>query len=503
MPHTCNISARQELQLTTLGPEQVVRPIAAAACSAQDLAERVLLEHFTPAYVVINAEGDVLHTSAQADRYLELVRGPQRSNISSAARQGLRCALRAAVQKADEDGQATLQYKVNVGTNAGRRRIDLIVRPIQGDCADKLSIVVFQDIGGIRPLSGHGTGETADGKAATLNRLEADLCVSYDHLQANAEQLEYANDRLKSAYTKLAAMDEELQSAKKKLKRSKEGRQQVDNGLRMVNAVLKARVEELSRANNNIADLLKSTQTATITLDRKLAIKSFTTAVKDVFCLVESDVGCELSHVPSRLPLGELLDDARRVLQTRDATERQVETVDGLTRYLIRVFPHRTVDLLSVGVVMNFIDVTRITAAEDEIIDVIRELRDRTKAAERILDSVPVGFFIVDNDLTQRVHVNRYGARLLGDEVVDQLGPREVARPYRLFERERELPFWEQPLFRAAFTGRSVSLREGRLVRYDGGSVDVMMSAEPLFDEKGAPRGATAIFVDYRAAKRP
>jgi two-component system CheB/CheR fusion protein len=502
MPRTCNISGRHELQPTTLGPEQEVRPIATAPRSPQELAERVLLEHFTPAFVVIDAEGDVLHTSAQADRYLELLLGPETSNISGAAWQGLRCALRAAVQKAAEDGQATLQHRVNVGTNAGQRRIDLIVRPIKGDGADTLSIVVFQDIGGIQPLSDLGAGETADEKAATLNQLEADLCVSYDHLQATAEQLEYANDRLKSAYTKLATMDEELQSAKKKLERSKERRQQVDNGLRMENAVLKARVEALSQANNNIADLLKNTQTATIALDRNLAIESFTTAVMDVFSLVESDVGRALSHVPSRLPLDEVLDDARRVLQTRDATERQVETVDGFTRYLMRIFPHRTVDLVSVGVVMNFIDVTRITAAEDEIIDVIRELRDRARAAERILDSVPVGFFIVDNDLTQRVHVNRYGARLLGDED-DQLGPREVARPYRLFERERELPFWEQPLYRAAFTGRSVSVREGRLVRYDGGSVDVMMSAEPLFDEKGAQRGAIAAFVHYRTGKSP
>jgi hypothetical protein len=85
----------QEFPLMTHEPTQVVRRISAAACSPQELAERVLLEHFTPAYVVINAEGDVLHASVQADEYLELVLGPPTSNIFSMAPQRLRLALRA------------------------------------------------------------------------------------------------------------------------------------------------------------------------------------------------------------------------------------------------------------------------------------------------------------------------------------------------------------------------------------------------------------------------
>jgi two-component system CheB/CheR fusion protein len=502
MPQMRNISAFQELQLTTLGPEQVVRPSAAAACSPQELAERVLLKHFTPAYVVINAEGDVLHTSALADRYLELVMGPPTSNVSTVERQGLRCALRSAVQKAAEDGQATLQYRVNVGTNAGRRRIDLIVRPIKGDGADTLSIVVFQDIGGIQPLSDLGAGETADDDLVTLHQIEADPCTSRDRLQAMAEKLACADDPLKSANARIATIDQELLSAKKKSASPKTMRHPVDEDLHMVNAELKARVEELSQANNDISKLLKSTQTVTIILDRQFAIKSFTPAATDIFFLVQSDVGRPLSCVPTCLRLDEVLDDAGRVLRTLAATEGQVETVDGFKRYLMRIVPDRTDERGIVGLVMNFFDVTRVTAAEAEIISVIGELRNRAAAVEGILDSVPAGVFIMGNDLAERVHVNRYGARLLGDED-DQLGPREVSRPYRLFERERELPFWEQPLFRAALTGKAVSVREGRLVRYDGGSVDVLMSAEPLFDENGAPHGAIAAFVDYRTARRP
>lgn len=100
----------------------------------------------------------------------------------------------------------------------------------------------------------------------------------------------------------------------------------------------------------------------------------------------------------------------------------------------------------------------------------------------------------------QHVQVNRYATRLLGDES-GEMGPRDIAVPYRLFDHDRELPFWEQPLQRAAFTGRAVWDVEGRLLRRDGSSVDVIMSAEPLFDEDGKPRGAIAAIADISERK--
>ena len=78
----------------------------------------------------------------------------------------------------------------------------------------------------------------------------------------------------------------------------------------------------------------------------------------------------------------------------------------------------------------------------------------------------------------------------------DKKGLRDLLVPYRLFDHHRELAFWEQPLQRAALTGQKVPAVEGRLVRRDGSSVEVMMSAEPLLDELGSPIGAVAAIID-------
>src|ERR1700731_3853729 len=77
--------------------------------------------------------------------------------------------------------------------------------------------------------------------------------------------------------------------------------------------------------------------------------------------------------------------------------------------------------------------------------------------------------------------MNRYVARLLGEKT-DIRGPRDISIPYRLFGHKHELPFWEQPLQRAVFTGQAVPAVEGRLVRSDGKSLDVLMSADCLMN---------------------
>ncbi len=304
-----------------------------------------------------------------------------------------------------------------------------------------------------------------------------------------------AIEELKSGNEELFSINEELRLKNEELETSRDELQSLNEELQTVNAKLIARVDELSRANGEIANLLKATQIAAIFLDREFAIKYFTPAAKDIFCLVESDVNRPISHIRYRLRLNSVQDDAERVLRTLGAIEEKVESDDGAKRYMMRMLPYRTLENAIAGVVLNFVDVTRIAAAEAEIFSLARELQSRVEKMERILDLLPAGIFIAGIDPTQHVQVNRYGLRLLGERD-DRKGPRDVPVPYRLFDHDRELAFWEQPLQRAALTGQTAAAIEGRLVRRDGSSVEVLMSAQPLLDELGSPIGAVAAIID-------
>ncbi len=60
-------------------------------------------------------------------------------------------------------------------------------------------------------------------------------------------------------------------------------------------------------------------------------------------------------------------EDAERVLRTLSTVERTVESSDNDARYIMRMMPYRTVDNVISGVVITFVDITRITAAETRI----------------------------------------------------------------------------------------------------------------------------------------
>ncbi len=465
----------------------------------QTLAERQLLDRYSPAYVVVNGDGELLHGSGRTGKYLELPPGAPRIDIYSMARPGLRPDLRAGVHKAVSTSQVAIQRNVTVGTNGGRQAIDLIVHPIRSAAMpDSLYMIVFQDIGGIKPTEMEGDETAEELENANLRQLEMELRATRERLQTTTEELESSNEELKSGNEELSSMNEELQSANEELETSKEELQSINEELQTVNAELNARVEELSRANSDIANLLESTQIATVFLDRNLSIKSFTPAAKDVFRLVESDTGRPITHVRARFHSDTVQEDAERVLRTLATIERQVESNYNDQRYVMRMMPYRTVDNVIAGVVITFVDVSQITAAEARIGELTVDLRNRVQSLETLLNILPVGILITEDGSTEQVRVNRYGAQLLGEsgEGGDGAGIRPATSSLRVFQGDRELRPAEQPLQRAAQSGQPVPGFEAHIQRYNGTRFEAMMSATPLLDDQGKPRGAIAAILD-------
>jgi two-component system CheB/CheR fusion protein len=465
----------------------------------QALAERQLLDRYAPAYVVINGEGELLHGSARTGKYLELAPGAPRMDIFSMARPGLRPDLRASVHKAVSTGQIVLQRGVTVGTNGGRQTIDLVIQPIRpGAAQEPLYMVIFQDVGGIKPTAEEETVDSAEElENANLRQLDMELRATRERLQTTTEELESSNEELKSGNEELSSMNEELQSANEELETSKEELQSINEELQTVNSELNARVEELSRANSDIANLLETTQIATVFLDRNLAVKSFTPAAKDVFRLVESDTGRPITHVRARFHSDTVQEDAERAMRTVSTIERQVESNFNDSRYVMRMMPYRTVDSVIGGVVITFVDVTRITAAEARIGELTVDLRNRVQSLETLLNLLPVGILIVGDNRSEQVRVNRYGASLVGQSGGSETdGPRLLTDSLRLFQGDRELSQAEHPLYRAARSGEAVSGFEGQIACADGRRVDVMISATALFSEAGEVRGGIAAILD-------
>ncbi len=480
-------------------PAPTLRAVAAEP-NLKAAAERQLLDRFAPAYVVVNSDGDVLQSSGRTGKYLELPPGTPETNIFSMARPGLRLELRAALHRATGSGQLAVQTRVSVGTDGGLQPIDLYVQPLRfGTPPETTYMIVFQDLGPAKPSEGEEVLRGDDLEGAGMHHLETELRATKERLQTMTEELESSNEELKSSNEELQSINEELQSSNEELETSKEELQSVNEELQTVNAELNIRVEELSRANNDMSNLLESTQIATVFLDRTLMVKSFTPAAKDVFRLVESDAGRPIMHVRARFESSTLQEDAERVLRTLSTIERPVHSNENDTRYIMRMLPYRTADNVINGVVMTFTDITRISAAETRIEELTRDLRARIDELETILDLIPVGVMITGSG--DEVLINTCGARLMGTEG-RQKGLQPITKPFYLLADDNELPKQEHPLTRAARRGETVSNWHGRLENSRGKGVYVMISASPLFAENGAVRGAVAAIVDISSHKQ-
>jgi len=124
-----------------------------------------------------------------------------------------------------------------------------------------------------------------------------------------------------------------------------------------VNQQLQSRVLELENANNDMKNLLASSDIATLCLDRQLHIKWLTPGLQNVFKLFASDIGRPFSDFSEALSGNGLLIDAKSVLKKLAPIEKEVELSNGHW-YLRRVLPYRTDDERIDGVTITFADIT-------------------------------------------------------------------------------------------------------------------------------------------------
>ncbi|HEY4597089.1 MAG TPA: CheR family methyltransferase, partial [Thermoanaerobaculia bacterium] len=330
--------------------------------------EAVLLESYAPACVVVHEGGEIIYFSPRTGRYLEPPSGTPTVNVIDMARKGLRLDVRTALHKAVTSRVPVVHDNVAFDLDGQTQRVNVIVRPMPELGEDPgLFMIVFQDV--VVP-AGDPQPEIEPGAIAAddpmVRRLEAELRATRDHLQATLEELESSNEELVSSNEELLSMNEELQSANEELQTSKEELQSVNEELETVNAELKKKLEELDRANGDLQNLFQSTRIATVFVDRELRIKKFTPAAVEVFRLIEGDLGRPIADVVPRFPGGDLVQDIREVLRTLSPRERQVQGEAGDAWYLQRILPYRTVEDVIDGVVLTYLDITRLKRTEEE-----------------------------------------------------------------------------------------------------------------------------------------
>ena len=375
-----------------------------------------LLEEYGPPSVVVNAAHDIVHLSENAGRYLTFRAGEPSTNLIAVVNPALRAELRTALFRGAQSRQSLIVPGQRVEVDGQTETIDIHVRPIRpGDSAHGFFLVLFEKK--IEPLSAQAEAEQDE----TASRDVGDeLHAVKDQLNATVEQFEASSEQLKASNEELQAMNEELRSAAEELETSKEEVQSVNEELITVNQQLKEKVEELSRANGDLNNLMRSTDLATIFLDRQLCVLRFTPRMKETFNLLAGDVGRPISDITHKLRYENLLADAELVLERLLPIEREVEAANERT-FLARIAPYRTVDDKISGVVLTLVDVTQIKRAQAEVRAISRRLDVQAHRFDTIMDAVPD--FVYEFDLDGRfTYVNPSLLSLWGVTAEEAIG---------------------------------------------------------------------------------
>ena len=212
--------------------------------------------------------------------------------------------------------------------------------------------------------------------AEQINRvveLESELKSTKENLAATVEELESANEELQSSNEELIASNEELQSTNEEL-------QSVNEELYTVNSEHQEKIEELTRLNNDINNLLKNTEIAAIYLDSKLCIRKITPHVSQITNVLEKDLGRPITHLTVMDSYPELSQDVNNVMETLQSVDKEINDKDG-NPYFARLRPYRTENNSVEGVLITLIDISELKKLESE----------RNLADERLSASMKYG----------------------------------------------------------------------------------------------------------------
>ncbi|HSH93379.1 MAG TPA: PAS domain-containing protein, partial [Roseimicrobium sp.] len=342
------------------------RPAAIPSPSLQSLADQLLQSRFAPPAVLVNDQGDILYISGRTGKYLEPAAGKANWNVLAMAREGLRYDLTTALQKIHRKKGVITVRGVKIDASPSARSVDIMVQSLEEPRElFGLVLIVFTDT----PLVVDNlpvAGNAKSSRHPAQKELERELMRAREEVQAGREEMQTSQEELKSMNEELQSTNEELQSTNEELMTSKEEMQSLNEELQTVNAELQAKLDELSGANNDMKNLLNSTDIATVFLDNDLHVRRFTLQAKTIIKFIPSDVGRPITDLASDLLYPTLVADANEVLRTLVFSERAISTKDGRW-FTVRVMPYRTMDNRIDGVVITFADITAAKKVEAQL----------------------------------------------------------------------------------------------------------------------------------------
>jgi two-component system, chemotaxis family, CheB/CheR fusion protein len=366
-------------------------------------ADRVVLNQYAPAGVLINEQMDILQFRGDTSHYLRPAPGRASLNLMQMAREGLLMDLRSAIMDAQKSGGIITREGVQVRFERRPLNVTVCVIPLKLPASHAHHyVILFEEVTSAagredRPRTRRGEAAMREAEREHNNLLAQELEATKQYLQSLIERYEAANEELKSANEEILSSNEELQSTNEELETAKEELQSTNEELSTVNDELRQRNQELGEANNDLNNLFSSANLPIIVLDNNLRIRRFTASAEKILNVIPTDIGRPIGHLNLNIPIPDLESLILEAMDSVSIREREVQDREGHW-YCLRIRPYRTPDNRIDGAMLLIIDIDSFKDL-DRLTSLLAEVDTARHFAEGVVQTAPWPLLILDRQL--------------------------------------------------------------------------------------------------------
>ena len=359
-------------------------------------ADRIVLNQYTPAGVVVDANLEILLFRGQTSPYLQPSPGKASLNLLKMAKAELRLELQAAIHQARQQKVSVKREGLQLRDGDRLHQLTINITPFTFGETQEFCLVLFEDAPltlTLSEISGDGSkpSKRRTKEAVEIAILKQELATTRKHLQSIIEEQQATNQDLRVANEEILSSNEELQSTNEELETAKEEIQATNEELNTVNEELRRRTQEATQVGNDLQNLLNSINIPILMLGAELQIRQFTPAVEGIFNLISTDIGRPLSDITHNLNLPNLEQQILEVIRTLSLKTQEIQDRDGRW-YDLRIRPYRTIDNKIDGAVLVLIDI-------DDLKRTNAQLMAARDYAEAIVETMREPLLVLNEDL--------------------------------------------------------------------------------------------------------
>ncbi|MES2454841.1 MAG: chemotaxis protein CheB [Bacteroidota bacterium] len=289
-------------------------------------------------------------------KYLSLPQDKIELNILKMVPKGVSIILNTAIRKAWKENIVIQLKRVRFENQEGELFVHISVQPPDYESGNGFTMIMFGEsaLDNHQEKDGSGFFDFQDGNHNEyIFELEAELNETRRNLQMAVEETETTNEELQSTNEELLSANEELQSSNEEL-------QSLNEELYTLNTEHQLKIKELIDLNDDLDNYFRSTDIGQIFVDSGMYIRKFNAAAIGMVNLIEADIGRSIEQISNNIKTDNLNGDIHSVQNTGKVVEKEVQLKNGNSS-LMRIMPYIRKDKKTDGVVITFVDISKVT----------------------------------------------------------------------------------------------------------------------------------------------